>query len=125
MQNILYRLFETTNAFAIGFFGCYLLRVEFSFTPVVASAICGVVASFIPQTKLFRQQNVMCAIYSGSFAGMSSISSLNSINDFILISIFGGIILTTLENKFLGVGGKLGMSAFVAVASLVLYRGLF
>lgn len=85
---------------------------------VIGASVVGLVGSFVPN------KSWQAAIYSGTFAGMSSTFVVGGIGELLLTSITGGLLLILLERKFIGVGGKLGATAFVSVLSLIAIKAL-
>lgn len=75
---------------------------------VISSCLIGLSASFIPIEKL--RNLAFCA----SFVGMTSFYL--SLNEIILTSVISILLFNLLEKKFITLGGKLGMIAFVAVS---------
>ncbi|MBD64938.1 MAG: hypothetical protein CME62_07005 [Halobacteriovoraceae bacterium] len=112
------------HLFALGLLGCYLLRYYGDLNPVLASVLCGLLFSFLPFQSFIKSTKGQGAIYAGTFAAMSSSRVLNSINDFVLVCILGGLILTLFEGRFEGLGGRKGMIAFLAVAAFYMYRSV-
>ena len=111
------------------FFGAsstYILHDSFNLDVVLAAALVGFLASFIPEieTKNTTFKNIPIAVYCGTFVGMTRIS-LESNYVFILIaSLCTGLLLIGTKNAFQGIGGKLGTFAFGGVVLTFLFSYL-
>lgn len=108
--------------FTASIFFTIWIQIHFQKSAVFAASAVGVFVSFIPQnslgTKPFVIRNLnqgKLAAYSGAFAGMTSISHMNSIVGLVMIGILGGFLFSFLRNSFNGVGGKLGSIAYGSV----------
>lgn len=103
--------------FGAGFLLTVLAVHVFEVSPVYASALVGVVISFIKvkQLPLLETQ-----VYAGSFAGMIAAYHLDSFAIYSSIVLFGGSLFYVLKDNFNGLGGKLGTIGFGALLIPVL-----
>lgn len=108
-------------AAGLGCYACYFLRTEFGVSPVLASVLVCLLASFVSFFRALKTLNVsiMQAVYAGSFTGMISLHHIkNSVDICILCALVGASFLVC--SPFCkGFGGKLGAVAFLA--SVVFY----
>jgi hypothetical protein len=118
-------------SFLIGLSFTLWLQISYNLSPVTASSLTGVFVAFIPQTSFGIKPNYIrnlnhskLAIYAGSFAGMSDITHISSIENLLFISLFGGIIYSILRNSFIGLGGKLGSIGFAAIFIHLIINGM-
>ena len=101
-------------------FGC-LSTFYLPFSAVLSSCLVGLIGSFFPFPKE-KRGDFSAAIYSGSFAGMSSEFVFSHVGIIFAVSLFGGIIFTLLINRLKGIGGKLGTVAFLSVFIILIVR---
>ncbi len=110
--------------FIIFFGGCwatFFLQEYFGIGVVLASALVGLAGTIIP----FPQKNknsYQAIIYTASFAGMSSFELVENIFHIALVSIFGALIFIGLKNYFIGLGGKMGFTAFLSIIAFSLLK---
>ena len=111
-NNLLLILFTIVGAIIT-----YILAVEFNTGAVIASALVGTTASFIPfLNKNSRQiKEIPKAIYCGSFVGMTTSFISQGYLFILLAGIATGLLYVLSKNTFIGVGGKLGTMAFGGV----------
>lgn len=113
----------------IAFFGgclvCYLLQEEVGIAPAMASALTGLVGSFLHFPKVYEKKGLHAAIYSGSFAGMCSQEILQHPLHLLLLSLIGTGVYLLLKPKFLGFGGKLGTVSFLASMFTLMARSVW
>lgn len=109
----------------IGAVTSYYLNNYIRLGPVLAAAIVGTLASFIPElnSRSAYLKHLPPAIYCGAFIGMSSFKVANSLLFVLAASFFAGVGLVLSKGLFLGMGGKLGLIAFagVVIASIFLF----
>jgi hypothetical protein len=86
----------------------YFLNFNLGLGPFIASALVGLVAG-----KLFPK--FAAPIYAASFVSMSSSEALPSLTLSALSGLFTGLMYLSVQKIFVGVGGKLGLVAFLAV----------
>jgi len=113
----LIRLGKKSLLFFIGCYFTYALNRYFDIPIVLASAVVGLLGTFLPLDK--KMQSV---IYCGSFAGMCSSGILNSTYQILLLSLTGAFVFIALGRYFNGLGGKLGTVAFISVVLVYLIR---
>ena len=93
--------------FFISSYFVYLLNWYGYLSPVLSSCFVGLIASYS------LKKNYQAASFCGSFAGMCVLEL--SYLDFAIVSFFGASAFLLLTRFFNGLGGKLGMIAFVSV----------
>ncbi|WP_084668380.1 hypothetical protein [Arenibacter nanhaiticus] len=103
----------------------YSIQLYWSPGPVLAAAMVGTIASFLPSInkKSRLLQLSPAAIYCGCFVGMSHKSIAADYVFIIVAGILSGLVLVMTRNVFQGVSGKLGSIAFggVSLAAFVMY----
>lgn len=99
----------------------YIISKDLGLGPVIASSLVGVGAAFIPKISVRKINIDPAAIYCGSFIGMCDLYSYSNYSFIMIASFFGALLYWSLQNSFLGYGGKLGSIAFGSVlcASLI------
>ncbi|MCK8058386.1 MULTISPECIES: hypothetical protein [unclassified Fusibacter] len=103
-----------TLAILCGALLSFFLFKEFHFTPVLASAVIGLIGSL-----LFKSQAP--AIFCGSFIGMTS-PHLFTYADILMASLVCGILYSSSKDLFKGLGGKLGTLALIGGTSITLMK---
>jgi len=113
-----YRVEEGAILILSGLIGAvltFIISINLGLGAVIGSAFVGLVASiFFPFSS--KLKNIGIVVYCGSFVGMSTVIVLPSI---LLVALAGGIagfIFYILKHTYIGVGGKLGSIALVAVS---------
>jgi len=96
----------------------YSVSTRFKQNPVFSSSIVVLTAALISNISL-RYDNLVAAITCGTYAGMSSRSVIRDSKRMLFVGSLAGVILFLSWPLFSGVGGKLGLIAFLAV---FLYR---
>lgn len=111
----------------VGALTTYFLNHGSGLGPVLAAAIVGALASFIPDIKRrsVYLQGLPTAIYCGAFIGMSGLHVANGYAFVLTAAFFTGIFLMVSKSVLHGVGGKLGTLAFAGVAVTYLLVFLF
>lgn len=101
----------------VGALTTYFLNHQLGFGPVLAAALVGVAASFIPNINKASVylQGLPTVIYCGAFIGMSGLHVANGYAFVLTASFFTGIFLMVSKSVLQGVGGKLGALAFSGV----------
>lgn len=84
----------------------FYLQREFGLSPVVSSSLVGLLG-FI----FFKNHQI--PIYAGSFTGMAC-STLFSYKEILFSAILMGIFISKSKHLFVGVGGRLGLFAFLS-----------
>jgi hypothetical protein len=92
----------------------YLTKASMS--AVLASSIIGIVGSWV--VKRYEIE-----IFTGSFVGMSSVIFF-SYGGIIIASLIASIAYLMGKNVFVGIGGKLGSSAFIGTMLVALFVGV-
>lgn len=117
-------------SFLIGLSLTLWLQVNYNLSSVTSAAAIGVFVAFIPQTSFGIKPNVIknfnhskLAVYTGAFAGMTTLPHIGSIQNLLWISIFGGSLYYLLRNSFVGLGGKLGSIGFASIIIHLLLNG--
>ena len=111
-------------AFFGGCIACYLFQ-KAGMHAVMASALTGLLGSFIHFPRLYERSGLHAAIYAGSFAGMCSEKLLQHPGHAFLVSLFGTGIYLLMKPRFTGFGGKLGAISFVASVLLLLVKSVW
>ena len=102
----------------------FVISLKLKTGPVIAAALVGTLASFIP--NFFRSRNseiikeLPAAVYCGAFVGMTSTSIGASYLQILLAGFAAGSLYVLSSNTFVGVGGKLGTIAFGGVVFIFL-----
>lgn len=96
----------------------YILHSTFSWSPVLAAAIIGLLVSFVPSLNKENEllKSIPSAVYCGTFVGMTNLTSSPDYLFIAIASVFTGLLLMGTKNTFYGYGGKLGSLAFGGVA---------
>lgn len=108
---------KTFSAFYLACFACLTLQSYLGLSPVIASALVGLVGSFIPILSAI--------IYIGSFAGMCTPNHLIGPIHILAISFFGSGIYLITKRRFEGLGGKMGAIAFASSLCLIWGKNLW
>ena len=96
-----------------------MLRVELSLSDVLASAITGLLGSFLPERSFIGKSEKMI-VYSSSFAAMFANTRVWSPLHFFLVPLLVLLFFVLSEKLFNGFGGKLGTIAFLSVVSYLI-----
>ncbi len=101
----------------VGALSSFFLNHEMGLGPVLGAAIVGLAASFIPDLnkRSVYLQGLPTAIYCGAFIGMSHLKIAGGYGFVLAASFFTGIFLMVSKSMLQGVGGKLGVLAFMGV----------
>ena len=117
------KLFTTkVIAFYVGCFACYFLQKELHFTAVTAAACIGLSGSFLHFPRFYERNGLHAALYSGAFAGMTSLTLLRNPMDVFILSLFCAILFITSRPFANGFGGRLGTIAFISSAFFFVMR---
>ena len=109
-------------AFFTGCAGTFALRWYGGASAVTASAAVGLAGTFIPSLGRVDRKHLHLVLYAGTFAGMGSFELLGGPGGLLAISLVGTGIYLLVSPHFHGLGGKLGVVAFVASLLLILAR---
>lgn len=96
----------------IGAIATLFLSEYFQLSKVIASSAATLIFVLITLPKKEQLQKFSMMFYVGSFVGMTSSSNLSEYIHFLVASILAVVIFRLIENKFIGMGGKLGTIAF-------------
>jgi hypothetical protein len=111
-------LFETLYLIFTSCFGAgltYYISMRFKQNPVFSSSVVVLTFALIGNIFLRFDDEIVAAVTCGSYAGMSSCEVITNIKKMYLVGLVAGIILFLSWPLFCGVGGKLGLVAFLAV----------
>lgn len=93
--------------------------------PVFASALIALLAGLtLPRLLPNQGATLALAATCASYAGMAARSRLKSFWDMALCGVFVSVLFVLTENVFVGIGGKLGTIAGIAVISIWGVRSL-
>ena len=95
-------------------FLCFLLQYQFKLSPVISAASIGLIGTIIPNKFLKLGQHQEILVLAGAFIGMATFFDHGSLMFLILASALASITYALLENKFHGLGGKIGFIAFLS-----------
>ncbi|KAL7467183.1 hypothetical protein ACHAXS_007436 [Conticribra weissflogii] len=99
----------------------WFLHIHNGHSPVLASSAATLLISTCLDKRLGQ------AAFCGSFAGMSGAHLAPSVSSAVLLSALTSLsyeVLIHAKNLSLGIGGRLGATAFVATSALARYRGV-
>lgn len=108
----------------LGSLVCFLLQKHFEFSAVFSSALLGFSISFLKLKNEKLTQELKNVVYAGSFAGMSGAPLLVNEWKSALMGFFTWLIYFALSKHYLGIGGKLGTSAFLGVCLFLFTKGV-
>lgn len=100
--------------FLAGCLACFYLQARWQITPVVSAALVGLLGTFIPESKRIAQTHIHATIYSGAFVAMGSRGVDAGLGQIVVVSIIGSSIYFVLRSHFNGMGGRLGLIAFIS-----------
>lgn len=97
---------------------CYSLNHYLQFGPIMAATTVGLAGSFLPQInkKSSYLKQVPVAIYCGTFIGMSNTTVAPNLTFVCIAAVIATVLFVYAKTLFFGLGGKLGMLSFIAVA---------
>lgn len=104
-------LFLSTS---LGAIATVFISEFFQTSTVIASSVSTLCFVLLGFSKKEQLQKFSMMFYVGSFIGMTSSSKLSEYYQFLLASFFAVIIFKLVENRFIGLGGKLGAIAFLS-----------
>ena len=93
----------------------YYISLRFNQNSVFSSSLVVLVTALIGNIFLKFDHKLVAAVTCGTYAGMSSPKIITNIKKMCLVGLLSGIILFLTWPFFYGVGGKLGLVAFLAV----------
>ena len=107
----------------------FIISLKLKTGPVIAAALIGTIASFIPSFFRSRKNKIIneipAALYCGAFVGMTSVSIGAAYGFILLAGLAAGILYVLSSNTYVGVGGKLGTVAFGGVDFIFLISLIF
>jgi hypothetical protein len=113
--------------FSLFYFGCLAswgLQKQLALPSVIAATSVGLIASIVPVPKKLNDKNVASLVYSGTFAGMSSSSILQTHQDVLILSLMGALVFYFTSPFAKSYGGRLGTIAFISSLFYFLLRRL-
>lgn len=112
---------------ATGALAVLALSRGLSLTAVQAAALVGTAGGLLEHGSRGRGplRDGAAPIYCGAFAGMTSGLVLQHPGWVLLAGALAGLLLAVLGNSWRGIGGKLGTTAFLAVATTCLLASVF
>jgi hypothetical protein len=94
----------------------FVLNVEFKLGAAMAAGLVGILGAYLPQfIRLPKAKDYAVPVYCGAFVGMSSTLVLSNIWLVLLASSLAALLFVVVKNVYLGVGGRLGVVAFMGV----------
>ena len=90
----------------------------------MAAAAIGLLGTFIPNNRRIDNVHIQSTIYSGAFVAMGSRLDQTSVWQLLLVSLIGSTLYFILDRYVKGLGGKLGLIAFVSTVLSLLLRAL-
>lgn len=93
---------------------CFFLQAKLNLTAVVAAALTGFLGTFIPESKRIDGTHVHALIYMAAFAAMGARVVTAEPMQILFISLIGSTLYFFISPYFKGLGGRLGMLAFIA-----------
>jgi hypothetical protein len=112
-------------ASALGSLGTYVIGTGLGVGPVFGAAATGAIGSFFWSKDQELHNMIPAAIYCGAFAGMSSSFVIDEYGLIAISGVISGIMLLCFKNLLIGIGGKLGVAAFISVLCTVISVGFF
>ncbi|MFM6927889.1 MAG: hypothetical protein ACKOX6_05455 [Bdellovibrio sp.] len=80
----------------------------------MSAALVGLVGTFIPESKRIAQTHIHATIYSGAFVAMGSRGVDAGAWQIVVVSFVGSSLYFFLRPYFNGMGGRLGLIAFIS-----------
>lgn len=84
---------------------------------LVASGLVGILGG-----RLLKEEDQL-TLYLGAFVGMSSLARFPSLGPLLLAGLVGGILRELLDEAWVGIGGRLGTMAAIAVLIILMLGG--
>lgn len=81
---------------------------------MISAAFVGLLGTFIPESKRIAQAHVHATIYSGAFVAMGSRIVDAGPWQIVVVSVVGSSLYFFLRPHFNGIGGRLGLIAFIS-----------
>lgn len=108
--------------FLLGTLVCHLLRAHTGADPVIAAALTGFAGTFLPTPRRTDKIELRAAIYAGAFAAMCAPEVIEHPGVIPMIAALGALIFIALGPFFNGLGGKLGVIAFLTTGTILIVR---
>jgi hypothetical protein len=105
---------------AMGAVATFMLQ-QYGLTAVIASSLIGLTGGLIGM--LMADVSVPAVVFAGSFAGMTALR-LGSVPLMLAAGALTGLIFALTPHIFAGYGGRLGTTAFIATAAILLIASL-
>lgn len=102
------------GTFLAGCLFCFYLQSRFGLSPVISAALTGFLGSFIPDAKRIESTHVHATIYMGAFVAMGSKVVTAGAWQIVFVSLLGSTIYFFMVPHFKGLGGRLGLIAFIS-----------
>lgn len=102
------------STFLLGCYFCFYLQSHFKLSVVIAAALTGLLGTLIPDTKRIDSVHVHANIYMGAFVAMGSKVVDAGPLQILLVSLIGSTLYFVISPFFKGLGGKLGLIAFIS-----------
>ncbi|MCA1927225.1 MAG: hypothetical protein LDL13_01755 [Calditerrivibrio sp.] len=109
--------------FSIGISATIFFVRRFSLGPVGGASLTMILAG-ISENYINLQTDYANIFVVSAFIGMSSENIINQIKDILLIGIISSICYINFYSYFKGVGGSLGMCAFVSVSIFYILKNV-
>ncbi len=109
---------------AAGCYSCFGLQKYLNIPSFYASALVGLIGSFLPHSRYYDSKRLIACIYCGSFASMCSLTFFTSPADIFILCFLTGCYFLLLGNYFRGFGGKLGTIGFLSSLSFIIFKGI-
>ena len=109
-------LFSTI--FFCGSFITFIIAASLNISSILSACAVTLAGSLIPGVKARLEALLYCSCFAGMCSGELGLGAIS----FIVISVIGALLFIVLDDKFTGLGGKLGTIAFLACAIFVLTR---
>ncbi|WP_413586929.1 hypothetical protein [Bdellovibrio sp. HCB274] len=93
---------------------CFFFQAQLEFSVVASAALTGLLGTFIPDTKRIESTHVHANIYMGAFVAMGSKITQQGFWQILLVSAIGSLIYLVMSQYFKGMGGRLGLIAFIS-----------
>ncbi|WP_413294622.1 hypothetical protein ACLSU7_05860 [Bdellovibrio sp. HCB185ZH] len=100
--------------FLLGCMSCFYFQAQLGMTPVMGAALTGLLGTFIPETKRIEKTHVHANIYMGAFVAMGSKITDQGFWQIFFVSAIGSLIYFVMSRYFKGMGGRLGLIAFIS-----------
>lgn len=110
--------------FLSGCWLCFYIQSELHVSAVIAAASIGLLSTFTPNNRRIEAVHIQSTIYSGAFVAMGSRLDQTSVWQLLLVSLIGSTLYLVLDRYVKGLGGKLGLIAFVSTILSLLLRAL-